>query len=55
MGACKKVKCEIVVSNPWSWSLLFIFGKGRNIMVFSKGNLVIFGKGWKPVGFGKVK
>ena len=55
MGACEKVKCEIVVSNPRRWIFLVIFGKGRNLMVFSKGNPIIFGKGWKPMGFGKVK
>ena len=55
MGACEKLKFEIVVSNPWRWSFLVIFGKGINLMVFSKGKPIIFGKGWKPVGFGKVK
>ena len=55
MGACEKVKSEIVVSNAWRWIFPVIFGKGRNIMVFSKGKLMIFGKGWKPMGFGKVK
>ena len=55
MGACEKVKCEIVVSNPLRWIFLVIFGKGRNLMVFSKQKHMIFGKGWNSMGFGKVK